>query len=594
MMNTRHIYLSMVMGGMLMAACTQHDDALLTDDDSIIHVGGVDTNHMLTATAATRAVSEPVAAESLDWLKQGLVSGMDITYFTKTDEQKAQLTLQLDSDGNPATSDGKLTIYHLKAYDDNGELTDVPAKWLDNGAHTFQGVYIPKGLKTQNTTQNHDDLEHYTAVPQSTSISATVGRITIPLQHRLARVQAYVLIDDVLKTKLKGYHAGDAHDSNQTMLRFCKVQMLDYVKDGKPQWKTVSKAIPHYLGELGSIVENNQVACETFRTYKKSTGELLFPTDGEWKTAHDLYEKQGQGEASGYTMVDYGLVPSYDLIVRPTYTEATTGTNVMYDEATTSADGGNQIIFELTLENGLEYEKAFTFDLNANEETVVFLRVTPERIDYNSTGSRLWKSVDGIEKYYGVDNPDHSLSDAGSSWQRAYTNGTLTDDVSDGKQYQDNQYVSDAEFVQLLKHACVGGAHHGDYFILQHPITIDASQFGADFVFTGHLDAQDHLITLTNTTTEHNWLFAGLNGTYKTAQEDNENLPYAQWQANVHNEKGIWVPTSGWRAEMVNAIVDGGKLFKDGASITGYVNNCKDTDGKPIVEDHTPDIPEYK
>lgn len=593
-MNTKHIYLSLVMGGMLMASCTQHDEALLDNDDNIIHVGGVDAGNLLTATAATRAVSEPVAAESLDWLKLGLASGMDITYFTNDKQQKARLTLQLDADGKPVQSDGNITVYHLNAYNADNKLTNVPAKWLDNGAHTFQGVYIPEELEKQNATQDNDDLEHYTAIPQSTSISATVGRITIPFQHRLARVQAYVLIDDTLNAKLKGYQAGDKHDSNQTMLRFCQVQMLDYVKDGKPQWKTVTKAIPHYLGELGSIVENNQVAWNTFRIYKKTTGELLFPTDGEWKTAHDLYEKQGKGKDSGYTMVDYGQVPSYDLIVRPTYTEATSGTNVMYDEATTSADGENQIIFELTLDNGLEYEKAFKFDLNANEETVVFLRVTPERIDYNSAGSRLWKTVANSQNYYGVDNPDHSLSDAGSSWQRAYTNDSLTDAVSDGKQYQDNQYVSNDKFVELLKQACVGGAHHGDYFILRNNITIDISKFDPGFVFTGHLDAQGYTITLLNATTEHNWLFDGLNGTYETKQEQVENLPYAQWQANVHLEKGIWVPTKGWRAEMVNAIVDGGKLFKDGASITGYVNNCKDTDGKPIVEDHTPDIPEYK
>ncbi len=593
-MNTKHIYLSLVMGGMLMASCTQHDEALLDNDDNIIHVGGVDAGNLLTATAATRAVSEPVAAESLDWLKLGLASGMDITYFTNDKQQKARLTLQLDTDGKPVQSDGNITVYHLNAYNADNKLTNVPAKWLDNGAHTFQGVYIPEELEKQNATQDHDDLEHYTAIPQSTSISATVGRITIPLQHRLARVQAYVLIDDTLNAKLKGYQAGDKHDSNQTMLRFCQVQMLDYVKDGKPQWKTVTKAIPHYLGELGSIVENNQVAWNTFRIYKKTTGELLFPTDGEWKTAHDLYEKQGKGKDSGYSMVDYGQVPSYDLIVRPTYTEATSGTNVMYDEATTSADGENQIIFELTLDNGLEYEKAFKFDLNANEETVVFLRVTPERIDYNSAGSRLWKTVANSQNYYGVDNPDHSLSDAGSSWQRAYTNDSLTDAVSDGKQYQDNQYVSNDKFVELLKQACVGGAHHGDYFILRNNITIDISKFDPGFVFTGHLDAQGYTITLLNATTEHNWLFDGLNGTYETKQEQVVNLPYAQWQANVHLEKGIWVPTKGWRAEMVNAIVDGGKLFKDGASITGYVNNCKDTDGKPIVEDHTPDIPEYK
>ena len=218
-----------------MASCSQHDEALLDNDDNIIHVGGVDAGNLLTATAATRAVSEPVAAESLDWLKLGLASGMDITYFTKDKQQKARLTLQLDADSKPVKSDGNITVYHLNAYNANNELTEVPAKWLDNGAHTFQGVYIPEELEKQNATQDHDNLEHYTAIPQSTSISATVGRITIPLQHRLARVQAYVLIDDTLNAQLKGYLPGDKHDSNQTMLRFCQVQMLDYVKDGKPQ-----------------------------------------------------------------------------------------------------------------------------------------------------------------------------------------------------------------------------------------------------------------------------------------------------------------------------------------------------------------------
>ena len=211
-----------------MASCTQHDEALLDNDDNIIHVGGVDAGNLLTATAATRAVSEPVAAESLDWLKLGLASGMDITYFTNDKQQKARLTLQLDADGKPVQSDGNITVYHLNAYNADNKLTNVPAKWLDNGAHTFQGVYIPEELEKQNATQDNDDLEHYTAIPQSTSISATVGRITIPFQHRLARVQAYVLIDDTLNAKLKGYQAGDKHDSNQTMLRFCQVQMLDY------------------------------------------------------------------------------------------------------------------------------------------------------------------------------------------------------------------------------------------------------------------------------------------------------------------------------------------------------------------------------
>ena len=419
-------------------------------------------------------------------------------------------------------------------------------------------------------------------MPPATTIAATVGSITIPLQHRLARVVAYVLIDG-MDAKLKGYNQ-TTPNADDIKLRFCNVWTLDYVDgQGHPIWKQERKATPNYLG------------LEPVRVYKDSKNKLIFPVDKDnWKAADDAYKANPTG--SGYTYTDYDNAPYFDLIVRPTYKPVTTGTNVMNDELTDNKTDSykNYIDFELTLDNDLEYEKQVEFDLNANDETVVYLRVSPERIDYNSAGSRLWKTVANSQNYYGVDTPDHSLSDAGSSWQRAYTNDSLTDAVSDGKQYQDNQYVSDAEFVQLLKQACVGGAHHGDYFILRNNITIDISKFDPGFVFTGHLDAQGYTITLLNATTEHNWLFDGLNGTYETKQEQVENLPYAQWQANVHKEKDIWVPTSGWRAEVVNAPVDGGKLFKDRTNITGYVNRCKDTDGKTVVEDHTPALPEYK
>ncbi|MBQ4413982.1 MAG: hypothetical protein IJQ09_04240 [Prevotella sp.] len=548
-MNTKQLYFSLFVGGMLLSACTQHDEALETDDDRIIHVGGVTAGDVLSTSAVTRAMMKPVAAESLDWLKKGLSdTGMDITYFTKTAQQKALLKLQLDSEGNPAKSEGGITIYDFKAYNNNGELTDVAAKWLGNGAHTFQGKYIPESLKSSGT-HSYEDLEHYTAIPPSTSKSATVGRITIPIQHRLARVQAYVLIDTDMKAKLKGY-ADDPENVVNTKLRFCNVDVLDCVKDGKPVWKTATKAVPHYIGELGSIVENDSVAFPTFRTYKNTkTGELLFPTDGEWKTAHDLYEIKGKKGNSGYTCTDYGKVPSYDLAVRPTYTEATTGTNVMYDEATTSADGENQIRFDLTLDNDLEYEKVFKFDLNANEETVVFLRITPEKIDYNSSGSRLWKSVSHPAKYYDLDTPDHSLSQTGSSWQRAFTNET-------------------EGFVDLLKQAYEGGAHHGDYFVLTKDIEINLNDFPADLVFTGHLDAMGHTITLIPAQDGRDWLFAGMNANYTTAQETDSELEYSQWEANVHKEKDnltntdVWVPLLGYRAEVMNAVVTGGTLFK--------------------------------
>ena len=115
-------------------------------------------------------------------------------------------------------------------------------------------------------------------------------------------------------------------------------------------------------------------------------------------------------------------------------------------------------------------------------------------------------------------------------------------------------------------------------------IKTDDYVFPSDYVFTGHLDALDHTITIIGSRT---YLFDGLNGTYTTAQESDKT---ATWEANVHLEGSIWVPTIGWRAEVVNAIFSGGKGFKDGATITGYVKNCKDHDG--LIE-NIPDIPTY-
>jgi hypothetical protein len=266
----------------------------------------------------------------------------------------------------------------------------------------------------------------------------------------------------------------------------------------------------------------------------------------------------------------------------------------MFDEAVQSADGNNEIDFELTLSNDLEYEKSFTFDLNANDETVVYLRVNPERIDYNSAGSRLWKETVYPDDYYGVNNQNgNNLSVAGSSWQRAYTNSTLGAGVTDGHFYDADseddsvQYVSNARWIYMLLQAYQGGAHHGDYFILKDDITIDTDtcHFPKDFTFTGHLDALDHKITITG---ERAYLFDGLNGEYTTAQESNKD---ATWEANVHLEGTTWVPTTGWRAEVVNTNINGAYLFKENATITGYVNHC--TDEKGTVTNHTPEIPTY-
>lgn len=559
-MNKITTYITLALSIMLLAACDSQEALSSNDEQNMIHVGGVNTDPMVTTATVTRSA---VAAETLDWLKEGLTQGMNMQYYKEASaKQKAILKLEADGTYSMKTPDGTV------------------CKWLDNGKHAFEGVYVPSGLKAQNTTQNYDDLIHYTAIPPSTEIAATVGKITIPLQHRLARVLAYVLIDQSMNAKLKGYDASN-YNAEETKLRFCNVKTLNYVDaNGLPVWKEERKAIPHYLGEY------------SVKLYKdKSSGKLIFPTDDDWQGAQEDYTANGD---KNYTCTDYGKVPCYDLIVRPTYTVAEEGTNVMYDEAVPTAEGKNNIDFELTLDNDLEYEKQFTFDLNANDETVVFLRVSPERIDYNSAGSRLWKESANHDNYYGVNNQNgNNLSKAGSSWQRAYTNSTLDTGVTDGHFYnadsedEEAQYVDDSKWIEMLLQAYKGGTHHGDYFILKKDITINTNdyEFPSDFTFTGHLDALDHTITITGSRA---YLFNGLNGTYKTKQEDDKN---ATWEANVHLEGDTWVPTTGWRAEVVNMTLSAGKMFKDGATITGYVNNCKDADG--AVANHTPAIPTY-
>lgn len=542
----RYLYATLVL--LLFTACSIKDDMISSaDNDQIIHVGGVNADDLLSTAATTRGIADD---DKLSWLKDGLMQGMNILYFKNDTEQHAVLKLETDGSFSLKTKEGQ------------------HCTWLGNGDHVFEGVYAPSELKQKKQTQTYGDLVHYTAIPPSQKIAATIGSITIPLKHRLARVQAYVLIDNSMKTKLKGYDAAN-HNGENTMLRFCNVKTLDYVNEaGNPVWKTERKAIPNYLGELGSIVEDNIVAWESFRTYKeKSTGKLYFPTDGEWKVAHQAYETEGKGESSGYICTDYGKVPSYDIIVRPTYTVPTTGTNVMYDEADQTVSETNQIDFELMLDNDLEYEKHFTFDLNANDETVVFLRVSPERIDYNSAGSRLWKETSYGDSYYGVNNQNgNSLSLAGNSWQRAFTNDTISLGVTDGHYYDADsendsaQYVSSERWIDLLSKATQGGVHHGQYFILHNDITIDVTKFPEGFVFTGHLDALDHTITLIGVTESRNWLFGDM--------------------------------AEGWDAEVLNAKIVDGVLFNPNVEIKGHVNNCWN-DGVRI-KDVTPTIPEYK
>lgn len=459
------LYFKIALGCMLLVACSSQQDVIPAADDM---------TGMIRVAGLTRAAGTTNSTTIPEWLLDGLkVKGMVITYYQSVnDPQKA--ILKSDANG----------IYSLTT----GQNNENVAKWLGNGAHTFEGVFVPDGLE-ENGQKTYDALCQYTAIPPSKKINATLAGITIPLQHRLARVEAYVLIEKSLgdNITLKGYDK-TATDATETKLRFCNVGTLNYVNsEGHPIWQEELKAVPHYLGE-------KEIAVYT----DKTTRELIFPSsETEWNAADDDFK--ANGENSKFSCTNYGLCPYYDLVVRPTYTVPTSGSNVMYDEENPTAEKKNQIDFELTLSNDLEYEKHFEFDLNANAETVVYLRVTPERIDYSSAGSRLWKAETYSQDYYGVDHTDHDLSKAGSSWQRAYTNSQLdSDNISDGTTYNNTQYVTDTQFVELIQQAKTGGNCDGKYFILADDITIDASVFDDSFVFTGHLDGLDHTITLTN------------------------------------------------------------------------------------------------
>ena len=253
------------------------------------------------------------------------------------------------------------------------------------------------------------------------------------------------------------------------------------------------------------------------------------------------------------------------------------------------------------------------FDLDANYQTAVYLRINREQIDYNSSGSEEWKSNDYDDGYYGVNNGNgNTLSMAGSGWQRAYRNskGDGPSNITDGSDYDENgeedhiagedgQYISDEKWIERFAQAVQGGEHHGDYFVLDNDITIDGALLPTPFVFTGHLDCRGHSITITR----RKHLFDGLNGIYTTAQDTAADPTTVTWEANVHKEtrggNTYWVPTIGYRAEVLNAIVSGAALFKSGyttgsdsaADVSGNVYNCTDKDGK--VTDFNLGIPTY-
>lgn len=564
-----------------MGSCSDPDNGLLPEDrpeTAKINIGGMVTNDL--EVSETRAVSVSKDAETETWLVDPLMKGLDVTYGLygvpkeENHEDVAILQLQKNAEGGIKKQDGLAVYTFTYRADRKAEVGDGnEAIWYNNGYHYFQGVHVPDRIRyTTNvsevegsdkapgiTTDQHDAAEtgtlgnytllsHYLGMPANYRLTATVERIKLPFRHRLARVVAFVLIDPELKTTLKGYkkdadgQSVAAEDPTTTSIRFCNVQVLQGVKDVAetntgdgghhtltPYWgNKVRKVIPHFDGERGSYSYKEMKEMggedEGFKYYYKESdtkSSELYPTSADWKSVHDASDHKG------YTEVNYGKVPVYDIIVRPTYTNED---NVMYDEdlggktKAKFAEATNSIDFEIELENGLRYEKHFEFDLNANYQTVVYLRISREHVDYNAAGSDLWLEEKTSDGWYGVNNENgNTLSKAGSSWQRAYTfvdgffseDGTYTyngvvypNGVTDGQFYNadknenDNaQYYTaayDAQWIEKFLQANKEDAHHGDYFILRKPITIDATKIPKDFVFTGHLDGQDNTISLTN------------------------------------------------------------------------------------------------
>lgn len=657
---------TIILASVWLVGCTEvlevsAPDQPIKAENNDIRVGGVTTDFMSVSGPETRStVLSESDAEEQEWLIPALKAGLDISYglprtnangqLTEENKHVAILKLLTNSDGTikKSTYTENGVVKSLAEYSfcykttEGGVTAGETAKWYDNGPHFFEGVYVPEELRnsysskpldltTDQSGDNYTYLSHYLGMPADCRISATISRIKLPFKHRLARVLAFVLIDPEMgeSVTIRGYKSTDAEKTNgkddprTSEIRFCKVKVLsgvDQETNGAltPKWSSeVRKVIPHYVGEYGGITdEGNFITGTDFVMYHhKKRDTYIAPSSNDYQAAATDFA--AHGESSNYEQIIYKNTPCYDLIVEPSYSDAT---QVMYDEeGYYKSDGSidfekrdnwaatnNKIEFEVTLSNGLHYTREFSFNkLDANYQTVVYLRIHRESIDYDNSGSSTWKETSKSDAYYGVNNQNGNvLSNAGGSWQRAFRIRTLSpDNITDGSHYnedkendhvegKDGQYLSVDKWKEAFLQAYQGGSHHGDYFVLDQNITINIPE---NFVFTGHLDGQCHKLNITDTS--RGYIFAGLNGTYITNQEnaspakdDKGNVIY---EANVHKESSqYWVPYSGYRAELLNTVF-GCTPFASGASITGYINNCSLTDGTKI-ENNPTTIPVYK
>ena len=539
-----------------------------------IQVGGV-VMPGLSVQVETKAQTE-TPAEQVPWLKKPLADGLDVFYGLREKFHEKTENAKLRWKGSEGTGGtGEYTFYKAG--------TKTPAQWLGNGSHLFRGVYVPSAVRavgetaptdrlwvkdqspeatTENpTTTNYDHLNHYLAMRANLQIAATLGRIQLPYHHRLARVLTVVLIDPELSIEeghavtLKGYELKDGKDNPaSTWIRMDRVDVLDYVSSSPaareegavtmwhPRWTTARNVTPHFFGVVGSLDKDFQKLHDDLLVFRDTkTDDLYFPTTDGWhammttyKACYDKYKDtypvQAELEAiikkeTGLTCINYKQAPCYDLILRPTYTSEAM---VMYDEAENIDQGTtrkelaakkNGITYVVELSNDLRYSERIEIDLDAGYQTVVYLRIDREQVDFNQTVAEEWRMVKKEDGYYGVNNQHGDrLSIAGGSWQRAYRMGTLADaPITDGSEYNENgnpdhyqdqkpgethrdgQYLSEESWKKAFFEAKADNKYHGDYFVLTQDITIDVSTIPTNFVFTGHLDGRGHTITLTGT-----------------------------------------------------------------------------------------------
>ena len=228
------------------------------------------SDELSVESRATSGLGDVSPAEQLEWLRQPLFDGFEITYFptpatgsnpSKKRMAKLQLVKKSGSTNEYETVAEEvngtlktLAKYNFKEIAD-GTVTDKNAKWFDNGKHTFQGIYAPDailkyeaGSKIPSATltsdqsaegdgTNYTSLTQYSAMPNDQVINATVQRVLLPFQHRLARVFAYILIDPEMKgVTLEGYtyvtdsegNVKQKDDPTTTSLRFENVKVLEY------------------------------------------------------------------------------------------------------------------------------------------------------------------------------------------------------------------------------------------------------------------------------------------------------------------------------------------------------------------------------